>query len=60
VLPPRILTDPPLCRPSAGHGQFRAAFTAPAGQDVTLRTSATDAAGGAITETITNAYQIAS
>jgi hypothetical protein len=41
---------------SAGHGQFRAAFTAPAGQDVTLRTSATDAAGGAIT----NACQIAS
>ena len=44
---------------SAGPGQFRAAFTAPAGQDVTLRTSATDAAGGAITETITNAYRVA-
>jgi hypothetical protein len=34
-------------------------FTAPAGAYVTLRTSATDAAGGSITETITRAYRIA-
>jgi len=43
----------------AGHsGYYTAVFTAPAGARVTLRTSATDAAGGSITETLTDAYQI--
>ena len=43
-----------------GHGQFRIAFTARPGAYVTLRTSARDAAGGSVTETIQRAYQIAS
>jgi hypothetical protein len=34
------------------------AFTAPGGVDVTLRIHATDAAGGAITETILRAYGV--
>jgi hypothetical protein len=38
-------------------GNYAAVFNAPAGALVTLRTSATDAAGGSVTETITNAYQ---
>lgn len=37
--------------------KFRGVFTAPAGATVTVRTSAADAAGGTITETITSAYQ---
>jgi hypothetical protein len=41
----------------AGSGQFTVSFTAPAGADVTLRTSATDAAGGSVTETIQDAYR---
>ena len=42
-----------------GHsGYYTAVFTAPAGAKVTLRTSATDAAGGTVTETLTDAYQI--
>ena len=40
-------------------GSYTAAFTAPAGAKVTLRTKAADAAGGSIAETITNAYQTA-
>jgi hypothetical protein len=45
----------------SGHaGHYTAVFTAPAGALVTLRTHATDAAGGSITETITSAYQVAS
>jgi hypothetical protein len=32
-------------------------FTAPAWAEVTLRTHATDAAGGSIAETIQNAYR---
>jgi hypothetical protein len=45
----------------AGHaGHYTATFTAPAGAKVTLRTSAADAAGGTITETITSAYQTGS
>ena len=40
-----------------GAGQFTASFTAPAGAGVTLRTHATDSAGGSITETIDNAYR---
>jgi hypothetical protein len=43
---------------SGSGGHYTATFTAPAGTKVTLRTSAGDAAGGSITETITNAYQI--
>lgn len=39
-------------------GHYTAAFTAPAHTKVTLRTSASDAAGGSIAETIANAYQI--
>jgi hypothetical protein len=42
-----------------GHGgSYTAAFTAPAGVKVSLRTSAADAASGSVTETLTNAYQI--
>ena len=41
-------------------GRYTATFTAPAGATVSLRTSAADAAGGSITETITNAYQTSS
>jgi hypothetical protein len=42
----------------AGAGQFTASFTAPAGAEVTLRTRATDAAGGSIAETIQDAYRV--
>lgn len=45
---------------SLGGGRFRIRFTAPAEVDVTLRVSATDAAGGSITETILRAYGVAS
>ena len=41
-------------------GSYAASFTAPAGVKVSLRTSAADAAGGTITETLINAYQVAS
>ncbi|HET7013241.1 MAG TPA: hypothetical protein VFI65_04995 [Streptosporangiaceae bacterium] len=41
---------------ATGPGRFRVTFTAPAHAFVTLRTTATDRAGGAITETITRAY----
>jgi hypothetical protein len=41
-------------------GNYTAAFTAPAGAKVSLRTRAADAAGGSIAETITSAYQIGS
>jgi len=45
----------------SGHaGHYTAVFTAQAGALVTLRTHATDAAGGSVTETITSAYQAAS
>ncbi len=51
-------------RPAAvtrsGDGRFLVSFSAPAGVDVTLRVSATDAAGGSITETILRAYGVAS
>jgi hypothetical protein len=44
-----------------GHGgRYTATFTAPAGVPVSLRASAADAAGGAVTETITNAYRTSS
>jgi hypothetical protein len=42
---------------TAGH--YAAVFSATAGAMVTLRTTASDAAGGSFTETITNAYRIA-
>jgi hypothetical protein len=42
-----------------GAGQFKVTFTAPPRAEVTLRTHATDAAGGSITETIEAAYRIA-
>ena len=45
---------------SSGGGNFRISFTSPGGVDPTLRVSATDAAGGSITETITRAYGVAS
>ena len=41
-------------------GSYAASFTAPAGARVSLRTSAADAAGGTVTETLINAYQVAS
>jgi hypothetical protein len=48
-------------RPAAvrhtGTSQFTISFTAPARAEVTLRTRATDAAGGSITETIQDAYR---
>jgi hypothetical protein len=45
----------------AGHaGSYTAVFQAPAGAKVSLRTSASDAAGGSITETLVSAYQISS
>jgi hypothetical protein len=44
-----------------GHGgSYTATFRAPAGVKVSLRTTAADAAGGTIAETIANAYQISS
>jgi hypothetical protein len=41
-----------------GNGQYKAGFTEPSGCDVTLRTSANDAAGNSMTETITDAYAV--
>jgi hypothetical protein len=41
-----------------GAGQFRIAYTAPPGVDVTLRVTATDSAGGSISETIVRAYGV--
>ncbi len=50
-------------RPAAvtalGGGHFRITFNGPARADVTLRASATDAAGGSVTETILRGYQVA-
>jgi hypothetical protein len=39
-------------------GSYAAVFRAPAGARVTLRAHASDAAGGSVAETITNAYQV--
>jgi hypothetical protein len=39
-------------------GQFIVSFAAPAGTEVSLRTRATDAAGGSIAETIQDAYRV--
>ena len=41
-------------------GSYAAVFRARPGARVTLRTSASDAAGGSVTETITRAYQVGS
>jgi len=41
-------------------GSYTASFTAPVGARVSLRTGAADAAGGTVTETLINAYQVAS
>ncbi|MGH3157570.1 MAG: hypothetical protein ACRDNF_13455 [Streptosporangiaceae bacterium] len=41
-------------------GSYAAVFSVQAGATVTMRTSATDAASGSVTETIDNVYQIAS
>jgi len=49
--------DAPVTR--EGPGRYQAVYAAPAGAYVTLRTTATDAAGGRICETITRGYQIA-
>ncbi len=53
-------TFQPATVTAGGGGRFGVSFTAPAGVDVTLRVSATDAAGGSITETIVRAYGVAS
>jgi hypothetical protein len=50
----------PAAVTAAGGGLFQVGFSAPAGTDVTLRVSATDAAGGTITETIVRAYGVSS
>jgi hypothetical protein len=47
-------------RVTGAGGSYAAVFSAPPGARVTLRTSASDAAGGSVTETISNAYQVAS
>ena len=50
----------PTAVTETGVGQFSVGFSAPAGTDVTLRVTATDAAGGSITETIVRAYGVSS
>jgi hypothetical protein len=47
-------------RVTGSGGSYAAVFSAPPGAHVTLRTSASDAAGGSVTETISNAYQVGS
>jgi len=49
--------QPAQVTPGSTAGQYTASFTAPAGAFVTLRATATDAAGGSVTETITRAYR---
>jgi hypothetical protein len=51
--------QPAQVTPGSAAGQFIASFTAPAGAFVTLRTTAADAAGGSVTESITRAYRTA-
>jgi hypothetical protein len=41
-----------------GGGRFKVGYSAPAGVDVTLRVSASDAAGGSISETIVRGYGV--
>jgi hypothetical protein len=45
---------------AGSNGSYTATFTAPASAKVSLRTSAADAAGGTIAETVINAYQVSS
>ena len=45
--------------PGSTPGRYTASFTAPGGAFVTLRTTAADAAGGSVTETISRAYRTA-
>jgi len=47
-------------RMTGSGGSCAAVFPAPPGAPVTLRASASDAVGGSITGTITNAYQVTS
>jgi len=55
---PRSHSAPPGPARVSGHdGRYNAVFTAPPGALVTLRTSAADAAGGTVTETITSGYR---
>ena len=44
-------------RVTGSGASYAAVFSAPADATVTLRTSAADAAGGSVTQTITNAYR---
>jgi hypothetical protein len=44
---------------ASGRGLFRIGFRVPGGCRVTVRVSASDAAGGSVTETITRAYAVA-
>lgn len=48
----------PVTLARIGAGNYRVSFKAPAGVDVTLKFSATDANGNSITETIINAYSV--
>ena len=45
-------------RMTGANGSYAAVFRAPAGSMVTMRATAADAAGGTITQTISNAYRI--
>jgi len=44
-------------RMTGANGAYAAVFRAPAGAMVTLRATAADAAGGTVTQTITDAYR---
>jgi hypothetical protein len=50
---------PTQVTPGSAAGHYTASFSAPAGAFVTLRTTAADAAGGSVTETISRAYRTA-
>jgi hypothetical protein len=43
---------------AVSQGNFTISFSEPSGCAVTTKVSATDAAGGSVTETIDNAYQV--
>ena len=45
-------------RMTGTNGAYAAVFHAPAGAMVTLRATAADAAGGTVTQTISDAYRI--
>jgi hypothetical protein len=46
-------------RMTGGDGHYQAAFEAPAGAFVMMRTTAQDAAGGSVAETLTRAFRVA-